>query len=104
MASDPYLEQIVHILELREDDRQASYIATLATITPLVDAGLVTVEQAAQRLEQILATWSAEKRTEGVELRIKLLTTWLRGHIKPETPDAPTRWTPQVIDGGKPQD
>jgi len=75
---------------------RTSVAVDLATITLLVDARLVTIEQAAQRIEEIQRTLSERFQTPDIAERIAFLTRWLRAHDKPQR----SGWTPVVIQGG----
>ena len=82
-----------------EDNRRAGVVADLAAITLLIDAGL-PIEAACERLELIQSVLPEAFQSEGVTARIGLLTQFLRGHAKPDSPG----WSPRVIEGGKDQD
>jgi hypothetical protein len=81
-------------------DRRAHVVVELAALTLLIDAKLATIEEAAQRIEQIQGKLLESYRAEDVSQRLKLITTWLRGHIR----QPPGQWTPVVIEGGRDRD
>lgn len=89
-------QEIVNLTFAVESDRRASNIIDIATITLLIDANIISIEQAVQRIEHIDSVLLAEKKDEGVALRIQLVTEWLRAHDKSPA----GAWTPQVIEGG----
>lgn len=92
-----FLAESMYDLTARaDDDRRASFVTGLAVITMLIDAGLVTIEEAAQRIEMVHRSLPDDQKTEGLRLRILHATEWLRAHLR-----QPNRaWTPSVIDGG----
>jgi hypothetical protein len=98
--SDGWLEHYVELLGRSDADRRAHVVVELAALTLLIDAKLATIEEAAQRIEQIQGKLLESYRAEDVSQRLKLITTWLRGHIR----QPPGQWTPVVIEGGRDRD
>jgi hypothetical protein len=76
----------------------ATMIADLATLTLLIDNGLVSIEQAARRIEEIRHVLVGDSIL--VDDRIQRLTRWLRENDKPQR----RGWKPEVIRGGLDQD
>ena len=97
MSTEPDItELIVKQAAIADANQRASAVAYLATMTLLIDAGLVTIEQAAQRIEQIHRVSPEGYHSPLVAERIQILTVWLRAHDKPQRHG----WTPEVIQGG----
>ena len=93
------IAMVLEDIATRVDENQSGHVvAELAIITLLIDLKLVTIEQVCERLELIQSVLPERHQSDGTKLRTRLLTEWLRGHARPEGP----RWTPQVIEGGKP--
>jgi hypothetical protein len=97
MDANQALIQMVGDLATRADaDRRAHVVVDLATLTILIDAKLVTIEEAAARIEKIQSVLQEPYRAEDVSARIKIVTEWLRSHVKQPS----GQWTPVVIQGG----
>jgi len=79
---------IIEQAERIDANRKGHVVVELATITLLIDAGLVTTEQVAQRIEEIQSVLPDPYRDEAVSLRVRAITEWLRGHEK----QPPTGW------------
>lgn len=94
------LKQLMEGAERTDENRHGHVIAELAIITILIDAKLVTIEQACERLELIQSVLPERYQTDEAKLRVRFLTEWLRGHVTRDTPG----WTPKVIEGGKDRD
>lgn len=92
-------ELLADITTRVDENRSGHVVAELAIITFLIDLKLVTIEQVCERLELIQSVLPERHQSDGAKLRTQFLTEWLRGHVRPEGP----RWTPQVIEGGKPE-
>lgn len=68
---DQFLAESMCDLSARaNDDRRAAFVTGLAVITMLIDAGLVTIEEAAQRIEMIHRSLPDDQKTEGLRLRV----------------------------------
>jgi len=82
---------------VRIDANQRSNMAVhLAILTLLIDAKIITIEEAASRIEQIPSVLPKAYQGEDVSMRLKWFTTWLRANAK----QPPRQWNPVVIDGG----
>lgn len=93
---DPSARFIVDIMTRADADRRGHVAVELAILTMMIDAKLVTIEEAALRIEKIQSVLPEPYQADDVALRVKLITEWLRGHIKqPEN-----QWRPVVIEGG----
>lgn len=92
---DALAREIFALRAEMDAQRHASFVTDLATITILIDAG-ASNEATCQRLEHILSVMPEHLQSEGVRLRIEVLTEWLRCHQAPDQPG----WTPVVIPGG----
>jgi hypothetical protein len=79
-------------------ERRARLVTDLATITLLIDAGIVSAEEAAQRIELIQRLMPESFQTDPVSLELKAATGYLRQHA----PQDRVPWQPAVIQGGKP--
>ena len=84
------------LIRVIDQNFRASVAVELGTITLLVDAGIVTIEQAAQRLEAIPGKLPATFQTDDIKERIAFLVQWLRENDKPQH----AGWSPVVIPGG----
>lgn len=99
MNSDAHqhLVDLVFDQAVRADaDRRGHFVIELATLTLLIDAKIVTIEEAAQRIEKIQGVLPEQYQAEDVTLRVKHITEWLRGHVKQPR----GQWHPVVIQGG----
>lgn len=110
MASDTpdagqfFLREMMEAAERVDENRHGHVIAELAIMTILIDAKIVTIEEACERLELIQSVLPERYQSDQAKLRVRLLTEWLRGHVKPDASPDPQGWTPQVIEGGKNDD
>lgn len=82
-----------------DNNRRGHVVADLAIFTILIDAGLLTIQQACERLELIQSSLGENYQTDEAKLRTQQLIEWLRAHEKP----GPRGWSPRVIQGGKDQ-
>lgn len=96
-AQDPTLTLLLDTISRVDDNRRGHVVAELATITLMIDAGIVTIPQVCERLELIQSGLGERYQTDETKRRIEFLTLWLRER---EPRDGP-RWTPEVIEGGK---
>ena len=90
-------ETIFDVAGRIDDNRRGHFVAELALFTLLIDAGLVTIEQACNRLESIQAALDEQYHSDAITFRLLWLNQWLRGHKQPNQHD----WAPAVIDGGR---
>jgi hypothetical protein len=91
-----FINVVGDLLTQTDSDRRSNLVVDLATLTLLIDAKLVTTEQAAQRIEKIQSVLPAQYQTEDVNARLKLATVWLRSHVEQPT----GQWRPVLIQGG----
>lgn len=94
------LDQIIATGERVNNNRRGQVATDLAIITLLLDAGVVTLEQVCERLEQVRLALGESYRTEEAKKRTQPLIDWLQANA----PREPRKWTPEVIEGGKDQD
>lgn len=77
-------------------NRRGHVVIELAILTMLIDAKLVTIEEAAMRIEQIQSGLPEVYQDPEVSLRTKFVTDWLRSHTRQPA----KQWQPVVIEGG----
>jgi hypothetical protein len=79
-------------------ERRARLITDLATLTLMVDKGLVSVEEAVERLQLIQSVMPASYQKELVTRQLDFVVRFLRskGNAAPDS----ARWTPVVVQGG----
>lgn len=99
-ANDHLLQMLVEEVERSDANRRGHVVVELAILTMLIDAKIVTIEEAAQRIELIQSKLPAVYQEPDVGLRVKMITEWLRGHAK----GPPGKWRPLVIEGGLSQE
>jgi hypothetical protein len=100
MDADSATRLIIDHMVRADANRRGHIVVELATLTLMIDAKLVTIEEAAQRIEKIQSVLPPAYQAEDVSLRVKWITDWLRDHDKkPREP-----WRPLVIEGGLDQD
>jgi hypothetical protein len=108
MAEDP-LGQILNgiasqIAELREDRApmaKAEIAVGLAALTFLIDKGMVTTEEAVQRIQLLHGALQPEREHLPSTAIIQTAVSLLRQN-GPKEPDVKPRWTPKLVpDAGK---
>lgn len=82
--------------------RKASAVVDLATISLLVDAGIVSVDQAAERIEHIRSVLLGGQDQSLANRTVRLTIETLR-QIAPEAAPSPPRGSPSLtlLDGGR---
>jgi hypothetical protein len=95
--AQPPSDLLVQAVLDADADRCANQIVQLATITLLVDLGLVTSQQAIERIEALTPLLAHEHLADDIDERIQRVIAWLSS--EPRT--NPRRWQPTVIRGGQ---
>ena len=89
-------------------NRRGHIIADLTALSFLIDKGFATVDQVAERLQEVQKTLPEPFRDGAVSERTKFLVDVLAAVYGSEKPAvaslARTAWTPQVIEGGRDPD
>ncbi len=92
----PPSEHLVAAVLDVDADRCTNQIVQLATITLLIDAGLITAGQAIERVEALKGLLAHEHLAKDIDARIGRMVAWVRNGPRPERP----RWRPSIICGG----
>ena len=99
MIEDAEFKALVERLRLElvrlNNIRRGHVVTELTTLSLLIDQGIASPEEIAQRMSQVQKALHAEFRNETVDRHIMLLTDILRVVYGPKKP----RWTPEVIQG-----
>jgi hypothetical protein len=80
MDADSATRLIIDHMVRADANRRGHIVVELATLTLMIDAKLVTIEEAAQRIEKIQSVLPPAYQAEDVSLRVKWITDWLRDH------------------------
>jgi hypothetical protein len=101
----PDLSSVVDQFAAEEREKTAANIRALltidlATISLLVDAKIVTVEEAAQRIELVQSSLQADPAHPKQSPLVQVATNWLRSRGLPGQPS----WVPTVHQGGRSDD
>jgi hypothetical protein len=94
-APPPADQLVAAVLDL-DADRQADQIVQLATITLLIDAGLITAEDAIARIEALARHLAHAHLADDVALRIERMIEL----IGERQGSRPRGWQPKLIEGG----
>lgn len=73
---------------------------SLASLTTLITAGVLTIEQTVQHIERIRKSLGRDQDEQKPGPLALAAIEWLRGHDRPEGP----KWQPIVLQGGRPDD
>ena len=97
---DAIAKQFVHEYERSEAHRRALTVIELATLSLLIDRGLLKVSEVTERIQQIHAALPESFREQAVLDRTSFVTQILQQVHGQKQP----KWTPAVIEGGLDQD
>lgn len=90
------IEQLSLGIDRANTDRRARAVVELATLTLLIDAGIVTIEKAAQRILEIQCVLPEPYQAPAVNQKLVQITAWLRSHDK----SSRSGWIPEALEGG----
>ena len=98
--TDVLMEMALDQKQRIADQVAANFIVDLTPITLMVDKKIITIEEAAQRIEQLRAVSLADQDRPLANEMLQITIDWLRAHDKTEAPG----WSPVVHEGGLSQD
>lgn len=90
------VEMIFEQKKINADQSVANFILQLAPITLMIDKNIITIEEAAQRIEQLRDVSMKGQDRPTANRLIRITVDWLRSHEKPEA----SGWQPVVHEGG----
>ncbi len=85
-----------------DEIRKAALVIDIATITLLIDAGLITPAGAAQRIEEIRAVLLAGQESSLASQAVRATIETIRNAPDPTSPEPPRAFPPlTLLDGGR---
>jgi hypothetical protein len=95
-------DRIASLQEQAPAAARAQLAIELASLTILIDKGITTHEEAAQRIEQLHSVLRADPEHPAATALVQAAADFLRQH-SPEATRKTSSWTPTVLEGGKPR-
>jgi hypothetical protein len=89
------MDPLVRVTLEADADRCVNQTVQLATITLMIEAGLITASQATQRIEALAQELGHAHLADEVRARIGRIVALVGSEARPP------RWRPRVIEGGR---